>query len=119
MEIRKEMLSVQRPVGGYEEINSIKESIMNGWWTKGPKVEEFERKFAEYVGAKYAVAMSSWTSGLHMACHAIGLDETNSLITSPITFVASSNAASPPRFFVIIISNLLLKTCEETLELHE
>ena len=63
MEIRKTMLPVLRPVGGDEEVNAIRESIESGWWGKGPKVAEFEKKFAEMVGAKYAVAVNSATSG--------------------------------------------------------
>ncbi len=59
MEIRKDMLSVQRPLGGNEEIEAIRDSIENGWWTKGPKVEQFEKEFAKHVGSKYAVAVTS------------------------------------------------------------
>ena len=47
MEIRKTMLPVLRPVGGDEEVNAIRESIESGWWGKGPKVAEFEKKFAD------------------------------------------------------------------------
>ena len=49
------MLPVLQPVGGDEEIQNLAESIRSGWWGKGPKVAEFEKKFAEMVGAKYAV----------------------------------------------------------------
>ena len=57
------MLPVLRPVGGEEEVNAIRESIESGWWGKGPKVAQFEKEFAELVGAKYAVAINSATSG--------------------------------------------------------
>ena len=63
MKIRENILPVLRPVGGEEELNSIRESLESGWWGKGPKVAEFEKKFAELVGAKYAVAVNSATSG--------------------------------------------------------
>ena len=46
MKIRETMLPVLRPVGGDEEVNAIRESIESGWWGKGPKVAEFEKKFA-------------------------------------------------------------------------
>ncbi len=89
MEIRKEMLSVQRPVGGYEEINSIKESIMNGWWTKGPKVEEFERKFAEYVGAKYAVGVTSNSHGQDLVMKALGIKDAD-VISPTMSFISTA-----------------------------
>lgn len=59
--------------------------------TQGPKVEEFEQKVAEYCGSKYAVATNSGTSALHIACSAAGITVGDEVITSPITFVASSN----------------------------
>jgi perosamine synthetase len=61
--------------------------------TQGPKVEEFEDALAEYCGAKYAVAVNSGTSALHIACLAAEVKEGDEVITSPITFVASSNCA--------------------------
>src|SRR5690606_24978055 len=59
--------------------------------TQGPKVQEFETKFAEYVGAKHAVAVNNATSGLHLAVLALGLKEGERVITTPITFAASAN----------------------------
>jgi len=59
--------------------------------TQGPKVEEFEDVLAEYCGAKYAVAVNSGTSALHIACIAAGVKRGDEVITSPITFVASAN----------------------------
>ena len=61
--------------------------------TQGPKVEEFEDALAEYCGAKYAVAVNSGTSALHIACLAAEVKEGDEVITSPITFVASANCA--------------------------
>ncbi|MBT6227382.1 MAG: UDP-4-amino-4,6-dideoxy-N-acetyl-beta-L-altrosamine transaminase [Candidatus Scalindua sp.] len=61
--------------------------------TQGPKVEEFEKALAEYCGAKYAVAVSSGTSALHIACLTAEVKEGDEVITSPITFVASANCA--------------------------
>lgn len=59
--------------------------------TQGPMIETFERRVAEYVGAKYAVAFSSGTAALHGACFAAGIGPGDEVITSPITFLASSN----------------------------
>jgi UDP-4-amino-4,6-dideoxy-N-acetyl-beta-L-altrosamine transaminase/dTDP-4-dehydrorhamnose reductase len=61
--------------------------------TQGPKVEEFEDVLREYCGAKYAVAVNSGTSALHLACLVVGVEQGDEVITSPITFVASANCA--------------------------
>ena len=73
MKIRDKVLPVLRPLGGEEEIASLRESIESGWWGKGPKVAEFEKKFAEMVGAKYAVAVDSNTSGQDLVLKALGI----------------------------------------------
>lgn len=61
--------------------------------TTGPKIKEFEEKFTRYVNVKYAVALSSGTAALHLACLAADLKKGEELITSPITFAASANCA--------------------------
>jgi UDP-4-amino-4,6-dideoxy-N-acetyl-beta-L-altrosamine transaminase len=75
------------------DINSVVNVLSNKMLTQGSKVEEFEKALAESVGAKYAVAVSSWTSGLHMTMEALEIGEGDAIITSPISFVASSNCA--------------------------
>ena len=59
--------------------------------TQGPLIEKFEQALAEYCGAKYAVAVNSGTSALHIACLAAGIKDGDEVITSPVTFVASAN----------------------------
>ena len=76
-----------------DDIDAVVDVLTNHPLTQGKVVSNFEKSVAEFVGAKYAVAMSSWTAGLHMACIVAGVNETNKVITSPITFVASSNAS--------------------------
>ena len=76
-----------------EDCKKVYESLKSDWLTTGPSVKEFEDKFADYVGAKYAVAVSSGTAALHIACLAAGLKQGDELITTPITFCASSNCA--------------------------
>lgn len=76
-----------------DDINSVVDILKNKNLTQGPAVLAFEKAIANFVGSKYAVAMSSWTAGLHMAYLAAGLKENDKIITSPITFVATSNAA--------------------------
>ena len=89
MEIRKTMLPVLRPVGGDEEVNAIKDSIESGWWGKGPKVAEFEKKFAEMVGAKYAVAVNSATSGQDLVLKALDIKDCD-IINPTISFMTTA-----------------------------
>ena len=60
--------------------------------TQGSRIQEFEEKIANYVGSKYAVAVSSATAGLHISMLALDLPSESEVVTSPISFVASSNA---------------------------
>jgi len=89
MKIRDTMLPVLRPVGGEEEINCLRESIESGWWGKGPKVAEFEKKFAELVGAKYAVAVNSATSGQDLVLKALGIKDCD-IINPTISFMTTA-----------------------------
>lgn len=76
-----------------EDIQAVVDVLRSGALTQGPAVEAFEQAVAEYVGVKFAIAVSSGTAGLHLSALATGVGPGNSLITSPITFVASANAA--------------------------
>lgn len=76
-----------------EDIQAVVDVLRSGVLTQGPAVEAFERAIAKYVGAKYAIAVSSGTAALHLAALTAGVSLGKSLITSPITFVASANAA--------------------------
>lgn len=76
-----------------DDIKAVVDVLENHPLTQGNIVSEFEKDVASFVGSKYAVAMSSWTAGLHMACLASGLKKDDIVVTSPITFVASSNSA--------------------------
>ena len=89
MKIRESMLPVLRPVGGEEEINSLRESIESGWWGKGPKVAEFEKKFAELVGAKYAVAVNSATTGQDLVFKAMGIKDCD-VINPTMSFITTA-----------------------------
>jgi perosamine synthetase len=75
------------------DVEAVVDVLRNGLLTQGPKVDAFEAAVREYVGAKYAVAVASGTAGLHLAAMAAGLGPGSALLTSPITFVATSNAA--------------------------
>ena len=74
-----------------DDVEAVLEALNHDFLTQGPKVVEFENKFAEYVGSKYAVAVSNATAGLHISVLALGLKEGERVITTPITFAASAN----------------------------
>ena len=74
------------------DVLSVSKQLAFKSLTQGSKIEEFEERVAEYVGSKYAVAVSSATAGLHLAVMALELPVNSEIITSPISFVASSNA---------------------------
>jgi perosamine synthetase len=76
-----------------EDIQAVVDVLRSGALTQGPAIEALERAVADFAGVKYAIAVSSGTAGLHLAALAAGAGPGNSLITSPITFVASANAA--------------------------
>lgn len=74
-----------------KDIRAVIDVLQSDYITQGPKVEEFERKVADYCGVRYAVSMNSGTSALHAACFVVGIRPKDEAITSPISFVASSN----------------------------
>ena len=76
-----------------DDIHAVMEVLRSDWLTQGPSIERFEHEVARYCGAQYAVAVSSATAALHIACLAAGLKPGDALWTSPNTFVASANCA--------------------------
>lgn len=76
-----------------DDIAAVVKALRSDYLTTGPRVEEFERIFADYVGAKYAVAVSTGTAALHCAMHAVAIPLGSSVIVPPITFIATTNAA--------------------------
>ena len=75
-----------------KDLQAVNKALLSEYLTQGPAVARFERAVANYCGAKYAVAVSSGTAALHIACLSAGLKSGDEGITSPITFVASANA---------------------------
>lgn len=74
-----------------KDIDAVLSTLQSDYLTQGPMVGEFELKFAEYVGAKFAVAVNNATSGLHLSVLALNLKNGDRVITTPITFAASAN----------------------------
>ncbi len=87
------MIPLARPVLGAEEERAVVEVLRSGALSLGPRVAEFERRFAARVAAPFASAVSSGTAGLHLALRAVGLRDGEEVVTSPFSFVASANAA--------------------------
>jgi perosamine synthetase len=92
-ETRTEVIPLAQPVLGPEEEAAVIEVLRSGQLSLGPRVPEFERAFAQWLGAPHASAVSSGTAGLHLALRAVGVTEGDEVVTSPFSFVASANAA--------------------------
>ena len=76
-----------------KDIQKVTSVLKKDFITQGPQIESFEREFAKYVGSKFAVACATGTAALHLSCQALNLGAGGSLLTTPITFVASANCA--------------------------
>ncbi|HXC23736.1 MAG TPA: DegT/DnrJ/EryC1/StrS family aminotransferase, partial [Solirubrobacteraceae bacterium] len=86
-------IPLARPLVGAAEEQLIAEVLASGQLSLGPRVAEFERLFAKFIGGRFACAVSSGTAGLHLALRAVGVSDGDEVITSPFSFVASANAA--------------------------
>jgi hypothetical protein len=75
----------------YDDIKAVEEVLRSDFLTQGPKVKEFEEKFAEYIGSQYAVAVANGTAALHLSALALDVKPRQKVITTPITFAASAN----------------------------
>lgn len=105
-----------------DDIDAVVATLQADFLTQGPKVLEFEEKFAAYLGAKYAVAVNNATSGLHLAVLALNLKPGDRVITTPITFAASGNCvryAGGEVWFADIDSDTYLLSLEKTRQLIE
>ena len=88
-----EVMPLARPVLGLTEERLVSEVLTSGQLSLGPRLVEFERLFAEFVGSPLACAVSSGTAGLHLALRTVGVSDGDEVITSPFSFVASANVA--------------------------
>lgn len=87
----KKQLSLSKPDITDKEIEYVNEVLRSGILSIGPKIEQFEEMIANYVGVKYAIAVNSGTSALHLIIRALGIKEGDEVITTPFSFVASAN----------------------------
>jgi len=84
-------ISLSGPDITKKEKELVNEVLDSGWLSLGPKLDEFEEKFTEYIGTDYAVGVNSGTSGLHLLIRAMGIGEGDEVITTPFSFISSSN----------------------------
>lgn len=85
-------IPITKPYFGEEEKQLVSKVIDSGWVSQGPKVAEFEERFAEYVGAKYAVATTSCTTALHAALSVSGIGSGDEVIVPSLSFIATANS---------------------------
>ncbi|MDD3101656.1 MAG: DegT/DnrJ/EryC1/StrS family aminotransferase [Patescibacteria group bacterium] len=85
------MINLSKPDITKKEINSVLKVLKTPYLALGPKLKEFEKKLAAYIGSKYAIAVNSGTSGLHLLVRALGIKKGDEVITTPFSFIASAN----------------------------
>lgn len=90
--LEKRQIPIAKPATGEEEWRAMRESVMSGWLTQGPRVAEFEKAFAEYHQVKHAVATSNCTTALHLILAAMDVGPGDEVIVPPFTWVATANA---------------------------
>jgi perosamine synthetase len=88
----KQSIPIARPYVGQEEEQAVIQSLRSGWLSQGPRVAEFEKEFAQYVGAKHAIAVSSCTTALHLAFIAAGIGPRDEVLCPSLSFIATANS---------------------------
>jgi len=110
--VRERLLPYAHQQISDEDIAAVVETLRSDWLTTGPRIPEFEAGLRGVTGAKHAVTFSSGTAALHGAMAAAGIGPGDEVITSPLTFVATANAAlyvgAEPRFADVADDSLLL-----------
>lgn len=86
------MIPIAKPYLNQDDAQAAYDVIMSGWITQGPRVQEFEEKFAAYTGAKHAVAVSNCTTGLHLAMIVAGIGAGDEVICPSMSYIASANS---------------------------
>ena len=86
------MIPIAKPYLTEHDAQAAYDAIMSGWITQGPRVQEFEEKFAAYTGAKHAVAVSNCTTGLHLAMIVAGIQAGDEVICPSMSYIATANS---------------------------
>lgn len=89
--VRATLLPYGKQLIDAEDEAAVLQTLRSDWLTTGPMVEQFERAFADYIGVRYAVAVSNGTAALHAAVSALGIQEGDEVVVTPMTFAASAN----------------------------
>lgn len=89
--VRPDWMAFCLPDISEAEVQADADVIRSGWWAKGPRTMEFQKKFAEYVGAKHCIAVNSCTAALHLALLTQGIGPGDEVITTPLTFASTAN----------------------------
>ena len=89
--IRQDWLPFCLPDISENECTAVTDVVRSGWWAKGPKTMEFQKRFSEYVGAKHCIALNSCTAALHLALLCRDIGPGDEVITTPLTFASSAN----------------------------
>lgn len=110
--MRTEFLPFHLPDIDDAEINSVEQILRSGWLTTGPKVREFEKSFAKFVGARHAIAVNSCTAALHLALDAIGIKEGDEVIVPTLTFAATAEVV-----FYFRATPVLVDCCPKTMNI--
>ncbi|MFC7491316.1 MULTISPECIES: DegT/DnrJ/EryC1/StrS family aminotransferase [unclassified Knoellia] len=87
------MIPVMKPWLGEEEADAAADAVRSGWVAQGPRVAEFETRFAERVAAPHAVAVSSCTTALHLCLHLLGIGPGDEVVVPSFSFIATANCA--------------------------
>src|SRR3954454_17622901 len=86
------MIPIAKPYLTEDEAQAAHDTILTGWITQGPRVQEFEEKFAAYTGVNYAVAVSNCTTALHLSMIVSGIKEGDEVICPSMSYIATANA---------------------------
>jgi len=87
--VTDDFINVAKPFVGEDEAEAVRQVLLSGQYASGPKVDDFERAFADYIGTEYAVAVSSGTAALYIALEAMGVGKGDEVIVPPMTFFAT------------------------------
>jgi UDP-4-amino-4-deoxy-L-arabinose-oxoglutarate aminotransferase len=108
-----DFIPMSKPFFSQAEIDAVVQVLKSGWITSGPKCKEFEEKFADFIGVRHALSLSSGTGGMHIILKALGIGQGDEVITPSMTFASTVNqivlAGARPVFADIDYDTLLIR----------